>query len=79
MHDGNYFDGGNGVVTDKALMRLFSDSRIEQMKEFDLKLLDQRSYGLNRSYPECPNYSDEIMQQAIEKRLAALMNNRGPQ
>jgi hypothetical protein len=49
------------------------------MKEFDFKLLDQRSYGLNRTYPECPNYSDQFTQQAIEKRLAALLNNRWPQ
>jgi len=78
LPDGRYFDGGNGVMTEAALMRLYSDSRIEEMKHFDLKLLDQRSYGLGRTYPECPNYSDEFMQQAIEKRLAALMNNRWP-
>jgi hypothetical protein len=76
LPDGTYFDGGNGVMTEAALMRLYSDSRIEEMKHFDLKLLDQRSYGLGRTYPECPNYSDEFMQQAIEKRLTALMNNR---
>jgi hypothetical protein len=57
-------------------MRLFSDSRIEEMKEFDLKLLDQHSYGLGRMYPECPNYSDEFTQQAIEKRLAGLLKHR---
>jgi hypothetical protein len=78
LPDGKYFDGGNGVVADTALLRLFSDSRIEEMKEFDLKLLDQRSYGLGRTYPECPNYSDEFTQQAIEKRLTALLNNRRP-
>ena len=76
LPDGRYFDGGNGVVTETALMRLFADSRIEEMKDFDLKLLDQRSYGLDRTYPECPNYSDEFTQQAIEKRLAALLNHR---
>jgi hypothetical protein len=77
--DGRFFDGGNGVVTEAALMRLFSDSRIEEMKNFDLKLLDQRSYGLDRTYPECPNYSDEFTQQAIEKSLDALLNHRRPQ
>jgi hypothetical protein len=79
LPDGRYFDGGNGVMTEAVLMRLYSDSRVEEMKHFDLKLLDQRSYGLGRAYPECPDYSDEFMQQAIEKRLAALMNNRWPQ
>ena len=28
------------------------------MVEFDLELLDKRSYGLGRSYDLCPNYSD---------------------
>jgi hypothetical protein len=76
LPDGRFFDGGNGVVTDAALMRLFSDSRIEEMNDFDLKLLDRRSYGLDRTYPECPNYSDEFTQQVIEKRLAAPLNHR---
>jgi len=43
--DGSYFDGGNGVMTENALMTLYPDSRIEEMKKFDFKLLDQRSYG----------------------------------
>jgi len=43
------------------------------------KLLDQRSYGLDRTYPECPNYSDRFTQQAIEKRLDALLNHRRPE
>jgi hypothetical protein len=42
------------------------------MKEFDLELLDRRSYGLGRSYPECPNYSDEFTQRRIEKWLDEL-------
>jgi hypothetical protein len=79
LPDGTYFDGGNGAVTDTALMSLFSDSRIEEMKDFDLKRLDQRSYGLTRTYPECPNYSDKFTQEVIEKRLDALLNHRRPE
>jgi len=74
--DGSYFDGGNGVVTENALMKFYADSRIEEMKEFDLKLLDKRSYGLNRNYPECPSYSDDFSASVIGRRLAALPNNR---
>jgi len=75
LPDGNFFDGGNGVVTQQFLMALYSEMHVEEMTNFDFLLLDKRSYGLGRSYPECPNYSDEFTQQAIEKRLGALLNN----
>jgi len=75
LPDGNFFDGGNGVVTQQFLMALYSEMHVEEMMNFDFVLLDKRSYGLGRSYPECPNYSDEFTQQAIEKRLGALLNN----
>jgi len=42
------------------------------MVEFDLELLDKRSYGLGRSYDLCPNYSDETTAKIIEKYLARL-------
>lgn len=79
LPDGQFFDGGNGVATEAALMTLYSDSRIEEMKAFDLNLLDKRSYGLDRTYPECPNYSDKFTQREIEKCLAALRNIRRPE
>jgi hypothetical protein len=72
LPDGNYFDGGGGVMTAAALLNLYPDSRIEHMTQFDHQLLDQRSYGLNRSYFECPNYSDEFTQRTIGKHLNAL-------
>jgi hypothetical protein len=40
------------------------------MKHFDFELLDRRSYGLGRTYPECPNYSDEFTRRAIAERLS---------
>ena len=76
LPDGHYFDGGNGVVTYDALMMLYPGSRIDEMKEFDLKLLDQRSYGLGRDYPECPNYTDDFTTKVIERRLALLPRNK---
>lgn len=67
---GDYFDGGNGVVAEKFLSALYPDGHIEEMKQFDIELLDRRSYGLARKYPECPNYSDEFTRRAIEERLS---------
>jgi hypothetical protein len=76
---GQYFDGGNGVMTAAFLGTLYPDSNIEEMKNFDLDLLNKRSYGLGRTYPECPNYSDEFTQQAIENRLSELLDKQRPQ
>ena len=73
LPDGGYFDGGNGVVTEKFLATLYPDSHIDEMKQFDYELLDKRSYGLGRAYPECPNYSDEFTREVIEARLSELM------
>jgi hypothetical protein len=75
LPEGRYFDGGNGVMTGAFLATLYPDGHIEEMKDFDSGLLDKRSYGLGRTYPECPNYSDEFTQRAIETRLSELMTN----
>jgi hypothetical protein len=69
LPDGNYFDGGNGVISEGALLRLYTNSRVEEMKVFDPALLDKRSYDLKRDYPECPNYSDAFTQRLIGKYL----------
>ncbi len=75
LPDGNYYDGGNGVMSERTLLGLFPQSRMEEMRDFDLKLLDQRSYGLGRNYPVCPNYSDDITARLIENWLAQLPGN----
>ena len=72
LPDGNYYDGGNGVISERTLLVLFPKSRIDEMTKLDLELLDQRSYGLNRNYPLCPNYSDETTRSLIERYLATL-------
>ena len=76
LPDGNYFDGGNGVVTDSALLSKFPNSTIEEMKEFDLKLLEKNAGGLNRKYPNCPNYSNELTTKMIDKYLTILSNDK---
>jgi hypothetical protein len=79
LPDGHYYDGGKGVMTATSLTARYPDGHIEEMKQFDFELLDKRSYGLGRTYSECPNYSDEFTRQAIEKRLSELLaNQRAP-
>ena len=73
LPDGSYYDGGNGVISGATLLREFRKGDwIEEMVNYDLSLLDKRSYGLGRSYELCPNYSDEITASIIEKHLALL-------
>ena len=73
LPDGSYFDGGGGVMSAATLLKLFrAGDWIDEMKAFDLTLLDKRSYGLGRSYGLCPNYSDETTATIIEKHLVLL-------
>jgi hypothetical protein len=72
LPDGSYYDGGNGVMTSRTLLTLYPDARIEDMTQFDPVLLDRRSYGLARDYPECPNYSDALTRRLIDTHLSRL-------
>lgn len=69
LPDGRFYDGGNGIVSERFLSILYPGSRIEVMETFDYDLLDKRSYGLGRSYPECKDYSDAATQRMIDQRL----------
>ena len=40
--DGSYFDGGSGVMSEQKLLVLYPGSRLDEMVEFDLNLLDKR-------------------------------------
>jgi hypothetical protein len=73
LPDGSYFDGGNGVLTGDKLTSLWPGSHIEEMTNFDLQLLDKRSYGLKRNYPVCPNYSDELTDKMIDRCLTTML------
>jgi hypothetical protein len=72
LPDGSYFDGGNGVVSDSVLLLQFPNSRIEVMKQFDVKLLENNAGGLSRQYPNCINYSNDLTKRIIEKYLTIL-------
>ena len=69
---GNCYDGGNGVISERALLTLYRDAHVEDMTRFDAALLDRRSYGLGRAYPECPNYSDDLTRRLIDRHLAMI-------
>jgi hypothetical protein len=76
LPDGNCYDGGNGLMTERRLLTIYSDSHVEDMFTFDPGLLDRRSYGLGRSYPECPNYSDALTRGLIDRHLSSIPRGR---
>src|SRR5262245_19156732 len=75
--DGSYFDGGNGLMSQRVLRTLIpAECSIEEMVEFDWKLLDQRVGGLDHEhYSHCPTYSDKVTAEIIEKHLARLTSD----
>jgi hypothetical protein len=72
LPDGTLYDGGNGIITDQAVKKLFPGCRLDEMKDFDYKLLDKWSYGLGRKYQNCPNYSDKTTTTLIDRYLDTL-------
>jgi len=73
LPDGSYYDGGGGVMSGATLLGQFGTGRrIEEMNEFNMVLLDKRSYGLGRSYNLCPNYSDDTTTRIVTNYLDLL-------
>lgn len=67
---GLLYDGGFGVHSeDKYKNKL----NIEDMDEYDLDLLDKRSFGLDRKYPRyCPSFSLGDVTNLIEEHLGMI-------
>ena len=73
LPNGDYYDGGNGVISSAALLQQYAPgTRLDEMIDFDLKRLDKWSYGLSRDYPLCTNYSDEVTLRLIKHHLDSL-------
>ncbi|MCJ8289072.1 MAG: hypothetical protein HRT58_06615 [Crocinitomicaceae bacterium] len=73
LPDNDYYDGGNGILTKKYIIKAYEDGMyIIDMLEYDLELLDEKSYGLVREFPRCPNYSAEETSQIIDIHLDRL-------
>lgn len=72
LPDGHLFDAGLGVMTDSALHVVMPDNVFEEMPVFDYDLLDRRSYGLKRSYYNCPNYSDSVTATLLRRHFSKL-------
>jgi len=78
LPEGRYFDGGNGVLTERHFRAMFPDQPIEEMAEIDLPRLDKLVGGIHRpNYPLCPNYSDKATAQLVRKHPATLPSRKG--
>lgn len=67
LPNGLLFDGGYGVHNERKWAETYD---IEEMEDYDLDLLNKRSYGLEREYPRyCPNYSLSMVTSLIENYL----------
>ena len=68
LSNGKLFDGGIGIHNDKHYDS--KDYYLEDMTQLEMTLLEQRSYGLNRSYPRhCPNFDRDLMRKIIVEQL----------
>lgn len=61
------YDGGHGVHSEEKYSGKFD---IVDMIEYDIELLEKRSYGLDRIYPRyCPSFSINVIEALIGKYL----------
>ena len=65
------FDGGQGVHD----FNTYKDSEFIIMKKYDLEVLDKYSWGLVRTYKECPNFSISKTSEVIAKDLDEIYFN----
>ena len=67
-------------MSEQKLRALFPTSRLDEMVEFDLNLLNQRCDnvlhrrcdGVDFVYPDCPGYRDDLTAQLIKNHLELL-------
>lgn len=78
LPNGLYFDGGNGLMTERELRLMYMEVNgradttmsIVPMPQFDEKVF--RANSLFPPYADCPNFTAAAARQLIEKHLSAL-------
>lgn len=77
LPNSRYYDGGSGIMKQNKMLKRYADGTyIVDMLEYDFELLDEMSYGLEREYELCPNYSDVKTSEIIERNLAQITSGR---
>src|SRR5580692_1605690 len=76
LPSGELYDGGVDVHDENEHTPKFM---IEDMLDYDEKLLDKWAYGLDRTYPRfCPNFDRSLVENIINTKLTALFKACGP-
>lgn len=76
LPSGELYDGGIGIHTDNEYLDTFL---IEDMLNYDEKLLDKWSYGLDRVYPRfCPDFNRQLVERVVHSNLETLFKLIGP-
>ena len=76
LPSGELYDGGIGVHTDNQYRDKFL---IEDMFDYDEKLLNKWSYGLDRVYPRfCPDFNRQVVKKIVHSNLEILFKLIGP-
>ena len=79
LPNGDFFDGGHGVMSERKLTAMYSDCVLQEMPDLDMTMFGERDVqllsvpigGQNPDhYLECPNYSDDLTAKLIDKYLA---------
>jgi len=71
LPDGFLFDLGCGVMPARS-GEIEDEATLEDMNIYDHELMEQRSYGLTRSYPKCPDFNAERLRQIVRHGVTAL-------
>ncbi len=72
LPNGQLFDGGVGIHDLNSYDR--EKSELVIMHEYDLDVLNEYSYGLERRYPRyCPDFSQDMIGDVIDKYLQKIV------
>ena len=77
LPNNSYYDGGSGIMKRRVLLKGYQKGTyIIDMIEYDFDLLDEMSYGLERDYKLCTNYSDVKTSEIIKRNLMQITSGR---
>ena len=72
LPDGAGFDGGRGVIPDSMMPELLAGEKLLRMESPDVARLEQFFGPVDRRFPRCPNYDEELTRMLIATCLDRL-------
>ncbi len=78
LPDGNYFDGGLGVVSGELLKVEWFNAPIIEQTIYDLSEFEMRAHGLSAIHPDCPKYNDAVARHLVRQSLGTMEDAFNP-